>query len=117
VAIETIALIAMYLTIISIPSHPMVRNDCGAVTYVAPRGGEYPGLPARAIIAADGAGPMTADLFRFHVVWPTSGRSLAARLCVAWLLVMGTHAAAFSLILIAAKASAHRFDSRPPHFL
>jgi hypothetical protein len=83
-AIETIALIAMYLTIISIPPHQMVRNDCVAVTYVAPRGGEYPGLPARAIIAADGSGLMTADLFRFHVFWPTSGRSLAARLCVAW---------------------------------
>jgi hypothetical protein len=66
-AIETIVLIALYLTNISIPPHQIVRSDCGAVTYVAPRGDEHPSLPARVIIAADGAGPMTPDLFRFHV--------------------------------------------------
>jgi hypothetical protein len=66
-AIETIALIVMYLTIISIPPHQMVRSDCSAVTYVAPREAEHTSLPAPAIIAADSAGLMTPGLFRFHV--------------------------------------------------
>jgi len=66
-AIETIVLIAMYLTIISIPPHQLVRSDCSAVTYVAPRGAEHPSLPAQAIIADDGAGPVMPGLFRFHV--------------------------------------------------